>query len=353
MIELSPLGNQLQHADQDPTAVRVPPDCLVWLPLRSLTAGSCQLLTEPPMIPGLQSQKSPRMSAGSCVVYCVEQKNLAAVTPVSLPTLPCRVPRRHARASRSRHASARSRGAWASHAGTRPCSARSSTRPTTTRVPERMAANVVDLAFDWFGGDAWARARGERDARVALAGRPRRDAQRTARRWRETAERAVFDGKVTWAPAGPGRLVGGDPAAQPRPRRGGAGRPRCAGASRGADARRRALRGAVRRGRRARRPARHRAAPEARQRADVDRRPDRPVQLALPRRRAAPRGEARRRGPAARSRCCSWTSTASRGSTTATATCAAAARWWRPRSGSGRGRARPTSWPASAETSSR
>jgi len=27
---------------------------------------------------------------------------------------------------------------------------------TTTRVPERMASSIVDLALDWFGGEAWA-----------------------------------------------------------------------------------------------------------------------------------------------------------------------------------------------------
>jgi diguanylate cyclase (GGDEF)-like protein len=81
---------------------------------------------------------------------------------------------------------------------------------STTRVPERMAANVVDLAFDWFGGEAWAvvavsETRGVQwlaDRGVTRGRRPPMG---------EVAERAVFDGRVTWAPAGPGRLSVGIP----------------------------------------------------------------------------------------------------------------------------------------------
>jgi diguanylate cyclase (GGDEF)-like protein len=76
----------------------------------------------------------------------------------------------------------------------------------TTRVPERMAANVVDLAFEWFGGDAWAVVEvSETRGSHWLADR---GVTRTHRAGMEqSAERAVFDGKVVWAPAGPGRLL--------------------------------------------------------------------------------------------------------------------------------------------------
>jgi diguanylate cyclase (GGDEF)-like protein len=76
---------------------------------------------------------------------------------------------------------------------------------TTTRVPERMAANVVDLAFEWFGGDAWGVIEvSETRGSTWLADRGVTRSHRVG--MGETAERAVFDGKVTWAQAGPGRL---------------------------------------------------------------------------------------------------------------------------------------------------
>lgn len=76
---------------------------------------------------------------------------------------------------------------------------------SSTRVPERMAANVVDLAFDWFGGEGWA-VIGVSETRGLqwLADRGVTRAHRAS--IAQTAERAVYDGKVTWAPAGPGRL---------------------------------------------------------------------------------------------------------------------------------------------------
>jgi diguanylate cyclase (GGDEF)-like protein len=76
---------------------------------------------------------------------------------------------------------------------------------TTTRVPERMAANVVELAFDWFAGEAWgvfevSETRGSHwlaDRGIGRAHRPT---------LAQTAERSVFEGSVVWAQAGPGRL---------------------------------------------------------------------------------------------------------------------------------------------------
>jgi diguanylate cyclase (GGDEF)-like protein len=76
---------------------------------------------------------------------------------------------------------------------------------TTTRVPERMAANVVELALDWVGGDGWAvLAVGQAGGFHWLADRGvtrgRRAAMTTA------AGRAVTRARIIWsfdaAPAG-------------------------------------------------------------------------------------------------------------------------------------------------------
>jgi diguanylate cyclase (GGDEF)-like protein len=76
---------------------------------------------------------------------------------------------------------------------------------STTRVPERMAANLVDLAFEWFDGEAWAVM--EVSETRGMRWLADRGVTRTHRAvLGQTAERAVFDGKVTWSPAGRGRL---------------------------------------------------------------------------------------------------------------------------------------------------
>ena len=71
---------------------------------------------------------------------------------------------------------------------------------SATRVPERMAANLVDLAFEWFGGEAWAvvEVRDTRGVRW-LADRGVTRTRRTA--MADTAERAVTDGRMAWSPA--------------------------------------------------------------------------------------------------------------------------------------------------------
>jgi len=75
----------------------------------------------------------------------------------------------------------------------------------TTRVPERMAANVVELAFGWFAGEAWGVLEvNETRGSQWLADRGVARTHRAG--MAQTAERAVFDGKVVWAQAGPGRL---------------------------------------------------------------------------------------------------------------------------------------------------
>jgi diguanylate cyclase (GGDEF)-like protein len=75
----------------------------------------------------------------------------------------------------------------------------------STRVPERMAANMVDLAFEWFEGEAWAVVEvSETRGMHWLADRGVTRVHRVA--MGQAAERAVFDGKVTWAQAGRGRL---------------------------------------------------------------------------------------------------------------------------------------------------
>jgi diguanylate cyclase (GGDEF)-like protein len=82
---------------------------------------------------------------------------------------------------------------------------------STTRVPERMAGRILDLAADWFGGEAWAMLsvhEGRGLERLADRGVPvwRRPMMATA------AERTVHGGKVTWSseadPAGPNRGAG-------------------------------------------------------------------------------------------------------------------------------------------------
>jgi diguanylate cyclase (GGDEF)-like protein len=68
---------------------------------------------------------------------------------------------------------------------------------TTTRVPERMAAHIVEAAFTWFGGHAWAVV-GASDARGLqwLAERGVTAGQRAS--MLEIAERAVRAGKAAW-----------------------------------------------------------------------------------------------------------------------------------------------------------
>ncbi len=76
---------------------------------------------------------------------------------------------------------------------------------STTRVPERMAANVLDLAFEWFGGEAWAVvAVSETRGMHWLADRGVTRARRPA--MVDTAGRAVADASVAWSPADAGPL---------------------------------------------------------------------------------------------------------------------------------------------------
>jgi diguanylate cyclase (GGDEF)-like protein len=71
---------------------------------------------------------------------------------------------------------------------------------SSTRVPERMAANVVDLAFSWFGGDAWAVvAVSDTRGMQWLAERGVTRARKLA--MADTAEQAVAGGRVAWSPA--------------------------------------------------------------------------------------------------------------------------------------------------------
>lgn len=71
---------------------------------------------------------------------------------------------------------------------------------TTTRVPERMADNVVDLAFDWFGGESWAVvAVSDTRGMNWLADRAVPRGCRTT--MTDTAGRAVSAGGVCWSPA--------------------------------------------------------------------------------------------------------------------------------------------------------
>jgi len=71
---------------------------------------------------------------------------------------------------------------------------------STTRVPDRMAASLVDLAFDWFGGEAWAViAVSEARGLQWLADRGVTKARRAA--MAEWAGRAVGTATTTWSPA--------------------------------------------------------------------------------------------------------------------------------------------------------
>jgi diguanylate cyclase (GGDEF)-like protein len=82
---------------------------------------------------------------------------------------------------------------------------------TTTRVPDRMAGHILDLAIVWFGGEAWAML-SVREGRGLEWLADRGVSQRRRAMIATAAERAVHGGKIAWSseaePAGQARGAG-------------------------------------------------------------------------------------------------------------------------------------------------